>query len=525
MLRFSRILLTSVCSAVILAGCAGSGAMVAKVGNEPLTLREYEESYAKNNGGWEKASASSMEDREKFLDLLVNFRLKVLEARNRGLLADSSIRHELDGYGLSVATSYALEKEIVEPKIKETYDRKKEELRASHVLIKLDPTATPADTLAAYQKAMKVIGMVPTTNFDSLAVHYSDDQSVAFNKGDLGFFTAGRMVPEFEAAAYNLKVGEYTHIPVRSQFGYHIIKLTDRHPNPGAAHVSHILRRFRDTPQDSTVVKDSLWIIYRLVKGGMNFEQAARKFSEDQGVKSNGGDIGYYDRGRVPPNVEAAFFNPPADSITEPVQMPYGYHIFKILGYKGIPSYAEMEKDLREQYNQTRYTTDYANFVSELGKVYHVWVDSATMELLMHAFDTTITPSNWTWSDTLKEEMKRRTLFTCEGRVSTVSDFVDHVNTSAEFKSMPLTLSNVQHMITRMTESKLVEEHARLVPKRYPAFKKLLKDYEDGILLYRIEQDEVWKKVVVNDSLLKWYSGRQGRSIGGRRGSISRKSW
>lgn len=446
-----------------------------------------------------------MEDREKFLDLLVNFRLKVMEARNRGLMADTSIRRELESYEVSVATSYALEKEIVEPKIKETYNRRKEEVRASHILIRLDPKASPADTLIAYEKAMKIIGMVPTSDFDTLAVHYSEDPSVSFNHGDMGFFTSGRMVPEFEAAAYNLKVGEYTHFPVRSQFGYHIIKLTGRQPNRGAVRVSHILRRFRDTPQDSTVVKDSVWIIYRLLKGGMNFEEAARKFSDDPAAKDNGGDIGYYDRGRVPSNVEAVFYNTHLDSISEPVQMPYGYHIFKITGYKGIPPYAEMEKELRDQYNQTGYTTDYNNFVRDLGKVYHIWFDTTTVALLMHSFDTTTTPGNWAWADTLKENMRRRTLFTCEGRVSTVSDFVDHVNGSAEFKSMPLTPANVQHMISRMSESKLVEEHARLVPKRYPAFQKLLKEYEDGILLYRIEQDEVWKKVVVNDSLLHWY--------------------
>jgi peptidyl-prolyl cis-trans isomerase SurA len=505
MLRLFRLLLIGASSAVILAGCAGSSAIVAKIGNEPLTLREYEESFAKNNGGWEKASTSTMEDREKFLDLLVNFRLKVMEARNRGLMSDSTIRHELEGYEVSVATSYALEKEIVEPKIKEAYNRRKEEVRASQILIKVDPNASPADTLAAYEKAMKVIGLVPTTSFDTLAVHYSDDPSASYNRGDTGFFTSGRMVPEFEAVAYALEVGDYTRVPIRSQYGYHIAKVTGRQPNRGPVRVSHILRRFRDTPQDSTVVKDSVRIIYRLVKGGMDFAQAARKFSEDPGVKENGGDIGYYERGRVPANIEAVFYNTPLDSITEPVQMPYGYHIFKITGYKGIPSYLELEKELRDQYNQMRYNNDYAGFVRDLGKVYHVKFDTTTVVLLMHAFDSTMTPANWTWADTLKENMKGRMLFTCEGRVSTVSDFVDHVNASAEFKSMPLAPSNVQHMVARMSESKLVEEHARLVPNRYPAFQKLLKEYEDGILLYRIEQDEVWKKIVVNDSLLHWY--------------------
>jgi peptidyl-prolyl cis-trans isomerase SurA len=142
--RFYQLCLAGTLTALVLAGCAGSGpAVVAKFGDDTISLEDFEESYAKNNGGWEKATTSTAEDREKFLDLLVKFRLKVLEARNRGLMADSSIKSELEGYEVTVATSYMLEKEIVEPRVKEMYDRRKEEVRASHILIRLNPDASP----------------------------------------------------------------------------------------------------------------------------------------------------------------------------------------------------------------------------------------------------------------------------------------------------------------------------------------------------------------------------------------------
>jgi len=502
--KFFRPFLAGFCFALVLAGCAGSGpAVVAKIGDSPLTLEEFEESYTKNNGGWEKATTSSYEDREKFLDLLVKFRLKVLEARNRGLLSDSTIKSELEGYEVTVATSYMLEKEIIGPKVLETYNRKKEEIRASHILLRLNPEPTPADTLAAYTKAMNVISLVPKYGFDTLATTYSEEQSASFNKGDLGYFSSGRMVPEFDDACYNLKVGEYTPRPVRTQFGYHVIKVTDRQPTKGAVRVSHILRRFKDVAEDSVAVTDSAWTIYRALKAGTDFAEAAKRYSQDQGSQANGGDIGFYERGRIPPEIENIFYGTPLDSVTTPVRMPYGYHIFKITGYKGIPQFADMEKELRDQYNQTRYSTDYARFVGNLAKQYRLKFDTLTIVQLLHAFDTTQTPASWTWSDTLNADLKKKVLLTCEGRPATVNDLIEHVNGSAEFKSMLLNPKNIQHMIERVSEAKMMEEHARQVPQRYPAFSKLLKEYQDGILLYRIEQDEVWKKVVVNDSLLK----------------------
>lgn len=502
--RIFRLFPVAMILGFLIAGCAGSSPdVVARIGNDALTLEDFEEQYSKNNGGWEKAATSAIEDRERFLDLLVRFRLKVRQAYDTGLLADSSVRSELDGYEVTVASAYMIDKEIVEPRVREMYERKRDEVRASHILIRLEPNASPQDTLTAYKKALKVLDMIPRYSFDTLAVTYSEDQSVSFNKGDVGFFTVGRMVPEFEDVAFSLKVGQVTPVPVRTQFGYHIIKVTGRQQNRGAVRVSHILRRFRDDMSDTTAVTDSTWMIYRMLKGGANFAEVAKRYSQDPASGSNGGDIGSYERERLPPPVAEIFFSTPLDSISSPLRMNYGYHIFKITGFTEMPKFADAEKDLRQQYQQTRYNADYARFVKSILKDYRLVLDSLTIMELGRAFDTTKTPATATWSDTLDSRFRQRTLFTCQDRKYTVDDFINHVNMTSEFKGMLLKPKSIQYMIERMSEGKIVEEHARQVPKRYPAFSKLLKEYQDGILLYRIEQDEVWKKVVVNDSLLR----------------------
>jgi peptidyl-prolyl cis-trans isomerase C len=104
-----------------------------------------------------------------------------------------------------------------------------EQVRASHILIKLDQDAKP-DVVAEKEKAAKAIQarVVKGEDFGKLAAELSEDPSAKENSGDLNFFGREQMVPEFSDAAFKMKKNEISG-PVRSQFGFHIIKVTDRH--------------------------------------------------------------------------------------------------------------------------------------------------------------------------------------------------------------------------------------------------------------------------------------------------------
>jgi peptidyl-prolyl cis-trans isomerase SurA len=495
----------------VLAGCATTGGSarqgtsLGSIGGEVLTLEEFEDSFAKNNGGWEKSVTSSLEERERFLDLLVKFKLKVREAYSRGLLDDPAIQEELKGYNTSVATSYMLEKELVEPQIRGMYERRKAEVHASHILIRLQNEASPNDTLEAYEKAMKVISLVPTIGFDTLAVSYSEDQSVSFNKGDLGFFSAGQMVPPFEDAAFSMKEGEYTRFPARTNFGYHIIKVTGRQPYRGAVRVAHILKRFSQSGEDSLAVRDSIWAIYGKLKDGMDFAEASRLLNDDQRAGPLGGDLGTYDRQALPKDIGDQFYSMEVGDITEPNRQSYGYHIFKVMEFKGLGTFQELEKELRQQYQQMRYTDDYQQYLHGLKKKYEFSFDVPVLYQLTHMFDSTKTSSDSLWSEMVPPAMNPRTLFTYGGKTVTVGDFIVYITTSQEFKGTRLSVSQVEEMVQRMVEVNILQFHAEKVPERHQGFTKLMEEYRDGILLYRIEQDEVWKKLPENDSLMKVY--------------------
>jgi peptidyl-prolyl cis-trans isomerase SurA len=486
-------------------GCGGS-AIVATVGTEKVSLEEFEDTYAKNNGGWDAVASSSVDDRQKFLDLIIKFKLKVQEAKAQGLLQDTSIQNELETYNISVAQSYMLEKELVEPRLKDMYQRKSEEIRASHVLFRLSPNPTPAETLAAYNKALNVLTKINRMSFDTLASAYSEDPTATFNKGDLGFFSVGRMVPEFEDACYALKAGEYTKLPVRTQFGYHIIKVFARQPNSGAVRISHLLKRFSQSQQDTAAVRDSVWALYyRIKQGAVSFEEAASKFSDDVGSSARSGDIGTYERTLLPPDMSAMLFSAPLDSILPPFRANYGYHIFKVTEKRGIPPFTEVEKDLRQQYQQLRYEKDRKKYIQNLKSRYRLFVDSAQVEKLIRSVDTTKVAGSPEWFSGLFPDFLKQPVMSAGKRVWTVRDVAEKAGASQELKSLTLTASNVWMIVDRLSDDLVLEEHASTAGERHPAFRKLMQEYLDGILLYRIEQDEIWKKVVVNDSLLRHF--------------------
>lgn len=497
------LILPGVLILALLSGCGTSNPVVATIGSEKITLEDFENSYAKNNGGWANSVSSSPEDRQRFLDLLVRFRLKVQEAKDQGLLHDSSVVDELNTYRVSVAQSYMLDKDLIGPHVREMYDHKLNEIHAAHILIRLPQIPTPSDTLAAYEKAKLVISHIPASGFETLAQSYSQDPQSAVQGGDVGWIVPGRVAREIEEAIYSLKEGEYTKVPVRTQFGYHVLKVLKRQPASGALRISHILKRFAPDLSDTVAVSDTVWMIYNQLRHQASFEALVRKYSDEPSSKERGGDIGYYERERLRPDIVNLLYSIPVDSISLPYRQPYGYHIFKVTGHRDVALFGELEKDLKSEYQQMFYQQDYAKYVKDLKDKYPIVVDKTVKTVLRTAFDTTRTPGSEGWSDTLNTALLGKTLFTCAGKSFTVRDFVNGVEADAQLKAMSLKPAGVDVMIDRLTETGALKVHALKFLDRSPELKNLMDEYLDGILLYRIEQDEVWKRIVVNDSLLR----------------------
>ena len=497
--------------ALLCAACSSvqQDAVVATVGRDPIRLSEYEQQYIKTLGTREAGAATSQEDREKFLDLVVKYRLKLAGAYGEGLDRRPEVLNEIASYKGSLAQTYLTEREVVNPGVRQLYARQNEEIRASHILLTLSPTASSADSAAAYRKAYEIIAAAKGgADFSRLALENSQDPSVKLNKGDLYYFTAGQLVTPFEDAAFAMKVGEISSRPVRTQYGLHIIKIVDRKPAPGEVHAGHIMIRFQSqspTPQDTAAAWAKIRALKDSLARGANFEDLARRHSEDPGSAGRGGDLGYFSRRRwVQPFDEVAMSLKPGQ-VSDIVRTPYGYHLIKCYDVRPRKSFDAAKAELQPVYQQLRYQEDLAKFMgrlrAEVGYVLHEDV----LAQFIAALDTTLTTRDSAWWRGITPSLGAAALFTIGGKPVSVDSAVHLISDRQELAGTPLRAQNMRAAVDKVGEQLIYSAKADLLAAQVPEFAALLAEYREGILLYQVEQEHVWNRIVMGDSVLKPY--------------------
>ncbi len=482
--------------------------VVLEIGPNKVTLREYEEFYNRNGGGIEAARKISAEEREHFLELLANYKLKLQDAYDRRLPGDTDIVRELREYRTNLATTYLIEKEISKPGIKQLYERRTEEIRAQHILFRLGPEATPQETIKAFSKAMEVIKAAKRgARFDLLALQYSEDPTVKQNGGDLYYFTGGQMVGAFENAAYSMRKGELSDLPVRSPFGYHIIQIVDRKPVRGSIKVSHIMTRFQNaTDQSDTAnalvriraVRDSL-------SRGWEFHQLAKRFSEDVGSSNQNGDLGWFERRRFVLPFDEAAFKLQMGETSGIIKSPFGYHLIHCDSVKPMQPFMAIAEEMKKLYQQQRYQEDYERYVSVLKREYNLAVQDEVMRTFLASLDSSKTTDDTLWGEGISPNLRVKPLIVMDGHSLTVDSIITMLSKKTDFRSTPLRRSEITSKIERISEILLLERRAEGLESRDPDFKELMNEYADGIVLYKAEQMEVWNKTSVSDSSLRRY--------------------
>ena len=233
--------------------------VILNIAGENVPKSEFERVFKKNNN---KDTDYSKKAVHEYLQLYINYKLKVREALGSGMDTVQAFVDELAGYRSQLAQPYLVDKDVTESLIKEAYERMKTDIRASHILIKCDQNALPKDTLEAYNKALKIRGEITRGgDFNTIAKKSSEDPSAKENAGDHGYFSAMQMVYPFESAAYATKVSEVSQ-PVRTRFGYHLIKVTDSRPAQGEVRVGHIMVKIAAGAgeEDSISKNGPIWV-------------------------------------------------------------------------------------------------------------------------------------------------------------------------------------------------------------------------------------------------------------------------
>ena len=483
--------------------------VVATIGPEAVKLSDYEKLYLKSGGGRENAAASSQEEREKFLDLMVKYRLKLSDAYRQGMDKRPEVAAEVHQYKGSLAASFITEREIVAPGVRRLYNLRKEEIRASHILISLAPDAPPADSAAAYQKAYGAIKAARSgMAFDSLALAQSSDPSIKQNKGDLYYFTAGQMVTPFEDAVFAMKPGEISSVPVRTQYGLHIIKVVDRKPSPGEIRCSHIMIRLNGqnpSPEDTLAAYKKIKDIQDSLAAGIDFADLAIRNSADPGSAPRGGDLGLFGRRRwILPFDEVAFTLTPGQ-VSHIVRTVYGYHLIKCFEQRPPKSFEESRQEVQQFYQQLRFPVDYSQFVSKMKQEVRYALNDSIVARLLAACDSSKTMKDSVWAPGLTPALHTASIMSFGGKPVSVDSVVEIIKNRSDLSGGSLHASALLAALDKAGEQLAFTAKADLLEQKNPEFASILKEYKEGILLYQVEQERVWNKVTANDSLLRLY--------------------
>jgi peptidyl-prolyl cis-trans isomerase SurA len=411
----------------------------------------------------------------------------------------------MNEYSQKLAEPYMRDQAVEDQLIKQAYDRTLTDVHASHILIKIGPDAAPADTLAAYKKIAGIRERIlkKEITFEEAAKENSDDTYSKVKGGDLGYFTGMEMVYPFENAAYDTKIGSISE-PVRTQFGYHILKVIDRRPDVGQVQVAHIMIRTpaHMTPSDSINAKSKIDSIYNLLKQGQSFTDLAKKYSQDPSSGRIGGILQPFGVGKMPPQFEKAAFalKNPGD-FSEPIRTDYGWHILKLMSHKNIAPFDSVKEALTakvQRDDRSHQATEV--LVKEIQKKYSFVEFPKAKEAFLKVIDQTFYAGKWTID---KAKDLNDPLFTLGGTPFTQQDFAQYIvhnqmsgdNKGAEFAVNTLYPKFVKEECLKYKNQKLESES--------PQFAEMINEYRDGIMLFDITDKMVWSKALKDTSGLK----------------------
>ena len=486
------------------------------IGDEPVTVKEFTDVYNKNNLKDDVVEKKSIDE---YLDLFVNFKMKVMEAYEMKLDTNAKFKKELMGYRKQLAKPYFTNEEISEELIEEAYQRKLKDIRASHILITCDKHALPSDTLKAYNKAMDIRKKaLKDPDFGKLASTYSQDPSARDvkatettparkgNHGDLGYFTVFDMVYPFETGAYNTPEGEVS-MPVRSDFGYHLIKVASITDAMGTIQAAHIFLQLSPdaTEEDEQAMKSKADNIYKEIMDseGKNWNEAVAKYSDDRGTVARNGALSPFTVSRIVPEFIETVKQLKPGEIAKPVRTNYGYHIIKLISNTGVGSFEKerpaiadrVEKDMRSKKSEEV-------VLQQIKKDYGFKNNDKNLDEFMASIDSSILFGKYVPS---QDVQLNNTLFTVGKSSYTVIDFANYIKTHQSKQRYITPRSYAYQLYEAFQNEKILEYADEHLEEHYPEFKALVKEYNDGILLFDLMDKEVWSKAVSDTAGLRAY--------------------
>lgn len=470
-----------------------------EINGKPITLSEFEYMYHKNN-----QQQAVNQPLDKYIDMFTIYKLKVADAEAAGIDTTKAFQNEFYGYKEELLKPYLLDTMALEVKAKEMYERMKTNVLASHIMLQLGRDANDNKKIIAKLDSIRNCAL-NGESFEDLALKYSIDQSVKYNKGSMGYVQVGRFPSEFEDACFTTPVGEISPV-FATDFGFHIVKTYEIRPDAGKVQVQHILKLF---PQNATAeqkqeVKETVDSLYLVLKAGADFSEMAKKESEDPGSARQGGMLPLFGRGQMVPEFEQVSYELDNGMISQPFATRYGYHIVKKISSQAIGSYAEMrEQALAKVSNDTHGNVALQAKMEQLKKQYRL-MRNTDLERRMIA--EVFAPNKFDSAFIAKYSNSNETLFTLDGIDYPVSALI------SQYKNFGVMRDEVakEFLNSKFEENinKTVTDYEKsMVEKNNVDFRNLINEYRDGMLLFEISNKNVWEKASVDtEGLEKFFA-------------------
>jgi peptidyl-prolyl cis-trans isomerase SurA len=521
------------------------------IGTSQVRLSEFTYVYKKNN----KDTTNNPQAVENYLDLFTTFKMKVQEAQDMKMDTSAQFRNELLGYRRQVANQYLTDRKVNDSLLMEAYNRMKEDVRASHILVLCDENALPRDTDIAYTKitilqnliagkpvtklineyesklkqkfnvtpkspaadAAKVNNLVAPLRdlekrfkgkpapFDEVAFIASEDQSARQNRGDLGYFTAFNMVYEFETLCYNTPVGQVGG-PCQTKYGYHLAYVTDRRPAAGKIVVAHIMiKSAAGSPvQDSINAKAKADEIYAKVQAGEDFATLARQFSEDKQSAAVGGEMAKFGLYEMPQAFERAAFALQKDGdVSAPIKTAWGWHIIKRIRKEAFPTFEQAKPEIKQRVSRDSRASQGRSSLIARVKADNGFVEfPATVKPFYALIDSTYFMGRWSAN---KAAALNATMFTLAGKNYTQQDFARWIELHQVRGPKRDAKAVVDAAYAQWVEESVVLYEDSQLERKYPDFRNLMQEYRDGMLLFDLMDQKVWSKAVKDTAGLRGF--------------------
>lgn len=447
---------------------------------------------------------------DEYVEMFVNYRLKVADAVAEGIDTTASFRQEMLQYRHDLAAPYMADSVLLNKLVDEAWRRSGEEVQASHIMIfKRNDDAGNArgrQLLDSLHGVLKKGG-----DFAELARQYSQDRGSNSRGGDLGYMTAGRYPYSFEKAAYALAPGEVSDV-VETRIGYHLIKVADRRPARGTVRVAHILLldQAGSEPAHSAEVKARIDSLYAVAKADPSkFEDLAREYSDDKGSARQGGMLNWFGAGQMVPEFEQVAFDLPVESLSEPFRTQFGWHLIYKYGQKGVPSKEEMKPgELQRIANpqDDRFQIVKDAQIARLLKKHKREINSKAVGALNEYVAANGIDSTFY----LPSEIDALTLVTVDKTPATVGEFKATMRGAIQ-PDKDVAAEYLRERLDAFANRQLVFAEEGWLEANQPDYRNLLHEYQNGSLLYEASVRNVWNKAAQDkEGLDKFFDARRG---------------